>query len=306
MRAPQNLNALRAFEAVARHLSYVNAAEELNVSPAAVGQLIRGLEDILGIELFHRATSGPSRLVLTDHARNALPDLQNGFHLLAVAVERLRASRTRTPLTVTLPPAFADKWFLHRMAGFQERHPHIDLRIEMNGRLVNFHTDPVDAGIRYGSGKWEGVSSTFLLQDEFFPVCSPVLRDGPVPLRTPADLQHHRLIHDVSMQQHSEFPTWNAWLRAAGHGDLVQAPLALQINDSAATIQAAIAGQGVALGRTTLVERDLHAGRLVSPFGPVLSCGLAYYIVHKPDAAAEPAVVAFKEWLLEESAAPAG
>ena len=303
MRAPNHLNALRAFEAVSRHLSYVSAAEELNVTPAAVGQLIRGLEEILDIELFHRAPSGPSRLVLTDAARTAIPDLQAGFDLLSVAMERLRASRSRTPLTFTLPPAFADKWFLPRVARFQERHPYFDLRIDMSLRLVNFQSDRMDAGIRYGTGQWEGLAATYLLRDEFFPVCSPALLDGPGALRTPADLGGHRLIHDVSMQQSAVFPTWRSWLRIAGVPDLDNAQPALQINDSAAAMQAAIAGHGVALGRSTLVERDLVERRLVAPFDVVQPCEHAYYVIHRPDRAGDAGVVTLKDWLLEEAGA---
>jgi LysR family glycine cleavage system transcriptional activator len=301
MRAPNHLNALRAFEAVSRHLSYVAAADELNVTPAAVGQLIRGLEEILGVELFHRSPSGPSRLVLTDAARAAIPDLQAGFDLLSVAMERLRASKSRTPLTFTLPPAFADKWFLPRVARFQARHPYFDLRVDLSLRLLNFHSDRVDAGIRYGSGQWEGLAATFLLRDQFFPVCSPALRDGPQPLKVPQDLHAHRLIHDVSMQQSPVFPTWQSWLRVAGAPDLANAQPALQINDSAAALQAAIAGHGVALGRSTLVERDLAEGRLVAPFEAVQSCEHAYYVIHRPERGADAGVVAIKEWLLEEA-----
>jgi LysR family transcriptional regulator, glycine cleavage system transcriptional activator len=300
MRAPNHLNALRAFEAAARHLSYVAAADELNVTPAAVGQLVRGLEEVLGMELFHRSQAGPARLVLTDHARAAIPDLQAGFDRLALAFERLKAGEARIAVSVTVPPAFADKWLLPRVERFVAQHPVYELRIDTSGRLVDLVAERIDLGIRYGGGRWPGLEATFLLRDAFFPVCSPALLEGAHPLRGPADLQHHSLIHDRSMAFESSFPTWRSWMHRAGFGN-IDCERGLQINDSAAVIQAAIAGTGVALGRTTLVARDLAEGRLVRPFGNDLEYDFAYYIVHRPHVAKEPAVVAFKAWLLAEA-----
>jgi LysR family transcriptional regulator, glycine cleavage system transcriptional activator len=301
MRAPHNLNALRAFEAVSRHLSYAAAAEELNVTPAAVGHLIRGLEDTLDVELFHRTTSGATRLFLTDAARSVLPALQSGFDLLSEAVEQLKASKSRTAFTVTVPAAFADKWLLRRVDRFQRRHAYYDLRIDTSNRLVDFTSDRVDVGIRYGAGTWAGLTSTFLLRDEFFPVCSPALLRGKQRLKTPADLQHHLLIHDVSMQSSGVFPTWRSWLQKAGCRDTVDVTRGIQINDSAAAYQTAISGNGVALGRTTLVEHDLEEGNLVKPFDVVQSCELAYYLVHKKGSESAAPIVAFKEWLIDEA-----
>ncbi|WP_250536785.1 transcriptional regulator GcvA [Caballeronia sp. AZ10_KS36] len=301
MRAPTNLNALRAFEAVARHLSYAAAASELNVTPAAVGQLVRGLEDYLDVELFHRSTSGASRLTLTDAAHNALADLQGGFDLLSSAVERLKASKSRIRFTVTVPPAFADKWLLWRVEGFQRKHPYYDLRIDTSGHLVDFAAERIDVGIRYGGGTWPNLVSTFLLRDEFFPVCSPKLLKGRRALKTPLDLKHHQLIHDTSMRGSVVFPTWRSWLLHAGIRDAVETDRGLQLNDSAMAIQTAISGNGVALGRTTLVERDLAEGRLARPFDIVQGCELAYYLVHRKESAQSAPVIAFKEWLLEET-----
>jgi LysR family glycine cleavage system transcriptional activator len=294
---------LRAFEAVARHLSYVAAADELHVTPAAIGQLIRGLEETLDVELFHRAPSGPSRLILTDAARSALPELQAGFDLLSTAVERLKASRSRISFTVTVRRAFADRWFLPRVERFQNRHPYYDLRIDTNGRLADFTADRIDAGIRYGAGHWPDLEATFLLRDGFFPVCSPTLLTGSHPLNEPADLRFHPLIHDMSMRTVAAFPTWRSWLQKAGYRDIVDCDRGLQINDSAAAIQTAISGNGVALGRTSLVERDLAQGRLVRPFGDAQSCELAYFLVHRKETADAPPVVAFKEWLIAEAGA---
>src|SRR5262245_7912404 len=284
MRAPNYLNALRAFEAAARHLSYVAAARELNVTPAAVGQLVRALEEILGTELFHRSQAGPARLVLTEHARAAIPDLQAGFDRLAMAFERLKAREARVAVSVTVPPAFADKWLLPRVERFGAQHPAYDLLIDTSGRLVDLAAERIDVGIRYGGGRWPELEATFLARDAFFPVCSPALLEGAHALRSPADLQHHSLIHDRSMAFENTFPTWRSWLQRAGIGN-IDCERGLQINDSAAVIQAAIAGSGVALGRTTLVARDLAEGRLVRPFGDDLEYDFAYYIVHRPQVA---------------------
>jgi LysR family glycine cleavage system transcriptional activator len=300
MRAPHHLNALRAFEAAARHLSYVAAADELNVTPAAVGQLVRGLEETLGVELFHRSQAGPSRLVLTEAGQAALPDLQEGFDRLSTAVERMKVGGSRTVVTVTVPPAFADKWLLPRVERFRAHYPEYDLRIDTSGRLVDFTAERIDVGIRYGGGRWAGLQATFLLRDAFFPVCSPALLIGEHPLKSAADLKHHALIHDTSMSAHRAFPTWRVWLQSAGVTDF-DCDRGLQINDSAAVFQAAIAGNGVALGRTTLVARDLAERRLVRPFGEAMPCDLAYYVIHKEESSTKPAIVAFKEWLLGEA-----
>jgi LysR family glycine cleavage system transcriptional activator len=301
MRAPNNLNALRAFEASARHQSYVLAADELNVTPAAVGQLVRGLEETLGVTLFHRAASGPARLLMTEEARAVIPDLQNGFDLLAQAVARLKASVARASITVTVPPAFADKWLLGRVERFQTRHPQYDLVLDTNGRIVDFNTDRVDVGIRYGGGRWPGLTAVRLLSDDFFPVCSPALLAGAHPLTSAAALKHHALIHDASMRFEKSFPTWRSWLARAGVKG-VNTEKGLQINDSAAVMQAAIAGGGVALGRTSLVRDDLAAGRLVRPFGESQPFEFAYYVVSRAGVAQSPAVAAFQHWLLDEAA----
>jgi LysR family glycine cleavage system transcriptional activator len=266
MRAPNHLNALRAFESSARHLSYVRAAEELNVTPAAIGQLVRTLEETLGVALFHRSQAGPARLELTDAAREALGDRQEGFDRLSTAVAKLKARRSHVTISVTVPPAFAEKWLLRRIDRFQARYPTYDLRLDTNGRMVDFTTERVDMGIRYGAGRWPGLIATRLLSDDFFPVCSPSIISSERPLASAADLRHHALIHDMSMRDNPVFPTWRTWLRQAGCVD-VNAERGLQVNDSAAAFNAAIAGSGVALGRSVLVVDDLAGGRLVRPFG---------------------------------------
>lgn len=299
MRTIDHLNALRAFEAAARHQSFVGAAAELFVTPAAVGQLVRSLEGALNISLFHRAVAGTARLALTDEGRAALPDVEAGLAHMAAALRTLRG-RDAT-VKVSLPPAFADKWLLPRLHRFHDAHPEIELRLETSGHLVDFKAEGIDIGIRYGGGSWRGMKAEYLMSDEFFPVCSPALMKGRSALRTPADLSRHSLIHDVSMPNEGQFPTWATWLRSVGV-DTVDARRGTRINDSAAVLQAAIAGAGVALGRTHLVAADLKAGRLVRPFSEAQATELAYYAVVRASQGATPAVTTFVAWLHEESA----
>ena len=303
MRAPHHLNALRAVEAVARHLSYGGAAEELNVTPAAIGSLVRGLEETLGIELFHRSAGGSTRLELTDAARGALPDLQAGFDHLASAFARLKAGADTTPVTITVPPSFADKWLLPRVERFQARHPGIELRVDTNVRLADFSADRLDLGIRYGRGPWPGLAATRLFSDTFFPVCAPALASGRALPTSASQLRDHALIHDVSMPAEPAFPTWRMWLAASGVQG-IDADRGLRVNDSAAVLQACIAGSGIALGRSHLVASDLAAGRLVRPFGADLDCALSYHVVHRDDGPPmSPGAAALEAWLIEEAAA---
>jgi LysR family glycine cleavage system transcriptional activator len=304
MKAPDHLNALRAFEASARHLSFALAAEELSVTPAAVGQLVRRLEETLGVELFHRSRSGPARLVLTEAAQSALPELQTGFAHLNGAVDRLRAGRKRSTLAVTVPTAFAEKWLLPRLDDFRSQHPEYELRIDIGIALVDFTTQPIDVGIRYGYGTWAGLASTVFTFDEFFPVCGPSLLEGKHPLLSPDDLRHHRLIHDSSMPPTTGFPTWQQWYSKTGL-PVGESERGIHINNSAAVFRMAIAGEGVALGRSTLIEQELADGRLVRPFGPSLECSLAYYVVCRPGEVSDPAIASFREWLIFQASQPA-
>jgi LysR family glycine cleavage system transcriptional activator len=304
MRAPDHLNALRAVEAAARHQSFALAAQELNVTPAAVGQLVRRLEESLGVELFHRAQSGPARLVVTEAAKAAIPDLRAGFASLSAAMDRLRSARKRQTLSVTVPGAFADKWLLHRLDAFNRQHPNCELLIDTSTALVDFANQPVDVGIRYGAGMWSGLVAFPFARDAFFPVCSPELLEGPHALRTPADLRHHPLIHDTSMASTAAFRTWRDWQLAAGL-DGSESERGLRINDSAAAYRMAMAGHGVALGRTTLVEQDLKDRRLIRPFGPVLECVLAYHVVCRPQDVQDQTITAFRDWLIGEATSEA-
>ena len=303
MRSIAHLNALRAFEASARHQSFSLAAQELNVTPAAVGQLVRTLEDWLGSPLFVRSTSGRARLVTTEVAEQALPDIRAGLERLAVGLERLRSGSAGGVLTVTVSPAFAAKWLLPRIERFQAAWPETDLRLDTSLKPVDFVAQRIDVGVRYGRGLWPGLAAEKLMDEEVYPVCAPALL-ATATLQTPGDLCGQVLIHDQSVDTSTGFASWQAWLRHAGVQG-VPTDRGLRINNSAAVLQAAVDGQGVALARSVMAHDDLAAGRLVRLFPQVrLDSALAYYVVYRPECIAQPKVAAFRDWLLREALGP--
>ncbi len=304
MRSIAHLNALRAFEASARHQSFSLAAQELNVTPAAVGQLVRTLEDWLGSPLFVRSTSGRARLVTTEVAEQALPDIRAGLERLAVGLERLRSGSAGGVLTVTVSPAFAAKWLLPRIERFQAAWPETDLRLDTSLKPVDFVAQRIDVGVRYGRGQWPGLAAEKLMDEEVYPVCAPALL-ATATLQAPGDLRGQVLIHDQSVDTSTGFASWQAWLRHAGVQG-VPTDRGLRINNSAAVLQAAVDGQGVALARSVMAHDDLAAGRLVRLFPQVrLDSALAYYVVYRPECIAQPKVAAFRDWLLREAHGPA-
>ena len=304
MRSIAHLNALRAFEASARHQSFSLAAQELNVTPAAVGQLVRTLEDWLGSPLFVRSTSGRARLVTTEVAEQALPDIRAGLERLAVGLERLRSGSAGGVLTVTVSPAFAAKWLLPRIERFQAAWPETDLRLDTSLKPVDFVAQRIDVGVRYGRGQWPGLAAEKLMDEEVYPVYAPALL-ATATLQAPGDLRGQVLIHDQSVDTSTGFASWQAWLRHAGVQG-VPTDRGLRINNSAAVLQAAIDGQGVALARSVMAHDDLAAGRLVRLFPQVrLESALAYYVVYRPECIAQPKVAAFRDWLLREAHGPA-
>ncbi|MFR0687821.1 transcriptional regulator GcvA [Enterobacterales bacterium AE_CKDN230030158-1A_HGKHYDSX7] len=303
MTTPAYLNALRAFEAAARHQSFSSAAAELNVTPAAVGQQVRHLESWLGVALFNRAASGSARLQLTEVARAALPDIREGFERLTLGLSRLRDAGVNAGLTIAVSPAFASKWLLPRIESFQQDYPELDVLLDTNARSVDFQVERIDVGVRYGRGQWPGLTAVKLMEETIFPVCAPdfpLLKGGKLSTRA---LERATLIHDLSMAHDADFPTWRRWLDAAGYTQ-VQGSHGLRINNSAAVLQAAMDGQGLALARSVMVRDDLASGRLVRPFADKgLECPLtqAYYVVYRPECAELPKVRAFRDWLLAEA-----
>lgn len=301
MNSPVYLNALKAFEASARHRSFSAAAKELNVSPAAIGQLVRTLEAYLGFALFYRQASGKHRLIPTALADAALPDIQAGFSRLSLGLEKLKQAGSSGILTVTVSPAFAAKWLLPRLYRFQSQWPDLDVRLDTSLKPVDFLAQNIDIGVRYGAGHWTGLAAIKLMDEQIYPVCSPrLLQQRPAKLRL-QDINHETLIHDLSMETHQGFPTWQQWLNKAG---LTQARVrpGMQINNSAAVLQAAMEGHGIALARSIMAHDDIQSGRLVQLFPEInFKSPLAYYVVYRHEAASLAHLRAFKDWLIAEA-----
>lgn len=303
MKSPVHLNALRAFEASARHQSFSAAARELNVTPAAVGQLVRTLEDWLGAPLFVRAGSGRARLVPTETAERALLDIRAGFDRLMLGMERLKDGSANGVLTVTISPAFAAKWLLPRIDRFQAAWPDTDVRLDTNNKSVDFSIQQVDIGVRYGAGRWPGLTADKLMDEEIYPVCSPQFLHQHRQILKPADLAGETLIHDLTMDGHAGFPTWETWMEGVGV-TCADRQRGMRINNSAAVLQAAIEGHGVALARSVMARDDLASGRLLRLFPEISAApALAYYVVYRPECANLPRLVAFREWLTSEASA---
>lgn len=302
MKSPIFLNALRAFEASARHQSFSGAAAELNVTPAAVGQLVRSLEDWLGTPLFHRASSGNARLTPTETAERALPDIRAGFDRLTLGLSRLREGSTSGVLTVTVSPAFAAKWLLPRIENFSAVCPGTDVRLDTSLKLADFIESGIDIGVRYGRGVWPGLVAERLMEEKIYPVCSPGWLKQHGPMRSAHDLAGKSLIHDLSVDTHIGFASWNAWLQSVGAAE-VDASRGMQVNSSAAVLQAAIDGHGIALARSVMAHDDVASGRLVRLFPKLDQASeLAYYIVYRADCASSPKLQAFRDWLINEAA----
>ena len=291
MNALPPLNALRAFEAAARHLSIKDAAAELGVTPGAVSQQVRNLEDLLGLALFDRRHGG---LVLTAEGQRYFPVLRTAFRDIAEATAELRPARGRQVLTISCPRAFAAHWLVPRLGRFQARMPAADVHVGTTSRLVDFTRERIDCAIRHGLGVYDGLAADRLLDDNLVPVCDPNLATGDRPLRRVGDLAGHRLLHDESRDD------WRLWLAAAG-ADEVDWRRGPTFSDSTLAIAAAIAGQGVALVHDDLVTQEIAAGRLIKPFTVELRGALAYYLVYPPAHGRRPELTAFRDWILEEA-----
>src|SRR5881227_3133276 len=286
-----SLNGLRAFEAAARHLSFTQAASELNVTQTAISHQIRRLEEELGIRLFVRQNRA---LALTAQARDYLPGVRAAFNDLRLATDRVLRKDNDHVLTVSTLASLAAKWLLPRLSAFQEAHPDIDVHITTSASLVDFKSGDVDAAIRYGRGNWPGLRADWLMADQLFPVCSPALLTGKKPLRRPEDLADHVLLHTSSGNDDD----WRLWLTAAGlPTDLSKQP-GLTFDMVFMTVQAAIDGIGVAMGRTSYVRDDIEKGRLVVPFEITLPVDAGFYLVSPDGRADSPKLSAFRNWLV--------
>lgn len=292
------LNALRAFEAAARHLNFSRAADELAVTPGAVSQQIQNLEDYVGAALFKHTPKG---LLLTDAAQTALPALREAFDRLAEAASMLTAAVDGRRLTVSVAPSFAAKWLVPRLGKFEEAHPHVDVWVSAGMELVDFASGEIDIAIRYGAGRYPGLEVARLMQETVIPVAAPELLAAN-PLNDIDELAGHILLHDGSPDADDSCPDWTMWLAARGIRG-VDGARGPRFNQSSLVIEAAVNGRGVALAKRALAQADLDAGRLVAPFQIATAVDFAYYVVHPKAKGRLPQVKAFVSWLTAEAQA---
>lgn len=292
------LNALRAFEAAARHLNFSRAADELAVTPGAVSQQIQNLEDYVGAALFKRTPKG---LLLTDAAQTALPALREAFDRLAEAASLLTAAVDGRRLTITAAPSFAAKWLVPRLGAFERAHPQVDVWLSAGMELVDLTAGEVDLAIRYGAGRYPGLEVRRLMSETVIPVISPDLL-AQQPLETPEDLANHVLLHDGSPDPDDSCPDWSMWLTARGLRG-IDGQRGPRFNQSSLVIEAAVNGRGVALAKQALAMADLEAGRLVAPLQIATAVDFAYYLVHPKAKGRLPQVKAFIGWIEAEAQA---
>lgn len=280
------LNALRAFEAVAAHLSFTDAARSLHVTTAAISSHIKSLEEFLETPLFVRH----SRSVrLTPQGARLLPGVQRGLGELTRAVDQLRQDRTSGLLNISLLGSFLQKWLLPRLSDFYQKYPDVDLRFNASRELIDFMQTDFHAAVRYGAGQWENLRAEKMLDDWVFPVTSPALFASLGPIDTLADLNKYQLLHSAS-------EPWVDWLRRVG-GDTTRVERGPVLDDSASVLAAAEQGHGIALARWSLVAGDLAAGRLVRPSEQSVRQHNSYYFVAPAHHFELPKVIRFRDWL---------
>ena len=292
---------LKVLEAACRHLNFTLAAAELKLTPAAVSYQIKEFEAQLGIELFIRANRS---LKLTAAGKIMYDAVVAALGTLADGASRARKTEARAQLRVTASSSIAAKWLIPRLDRFSRLEPKADVLVDISSRLRDLERDEADVAIRFGRGDYPRVRSDRLFEHSIFPVCSPNLLRSVPPLRSPADILNHTLIHVTWSGQGVTWPDWTMWMQVAGVERLELKP-GLHFEDSLFAIQAAIDGTGIALGDMSLVADDLSAGRLVRPFdlainGPPM---FAYFLVSPLEPAADSLVPSFREWVLREAEA---
>lgn len=293
------LNQLRAFEAAARHGGFVAAGAELGVTPGAVSQQVKALEDQLGLALFLRRPNG---LLLTEAGRNLAPGLAEGLDRMAAATAQIEGPAVAGRLVVSALPAFAAFWLGPRLARLARRLPGLDLIVRSESRLIDFGRDEVDLAVRYSTGLFPGLEARKLADEVVFPACSPELLADRPPLARLADLGGLPLLHHHDAAPRQPWLDWSHWLRGAGIPEhhLARGP---RFSDSATAISVAAAGQGVVLARSQLIGDLVAKGRLIRPLPDTMPAGWAYHLVAPASHWQRPAVGAFADWLLAEAEA---
>jgi DNA-binding transcriptional LysR family regulator len=296
------LDFIQGFEAAARHASFTKAADELHLTQSAVSRQIKALEESLGVTLFHRQHRA---LALTEDGERLYRTATEVLGRLQSMAEQMRADRSARQLSITTTTGFAALWLIPRLRRYTSTHPHIDVRISATDAAVNLDRGLVDIAIRYCALENAPKGAIPLFGESILPVCSRTLLEGSAPLRDPADLKHHSLLHlDYPGMQQSWFD-WGTWLTALGIGDLKPAS-SLHFSQYDQMIHAAIAGQGVALGRLPLLNEHIHSGALVAPFEKTVTGTRGYCILTSTTAGGRADVKDFCDWLLQEAnSAPA-
>lgn len=301
MRTLPGTRALRTLVSAARHLNFTRAADELGLTPAAVSYQIKEIEDQLGVRLFVRSSRSihltPEGEILFEAAADSL-DIVNRA---AARVRRMSRSTT-TQLKVTVDPHFATKWLMRRVDSFRQLQPGIELRFEVSYQVREFDLDDIDVAIRYGSGKYPGLTSNRLFDNVVVPVCSPRLLKSGRPLAEPRDLMQHTLAHIEWSRQGVTWPNWQMWMAAAGIHDFDDSRTVV-FGTSSDAVEAALAGEAVALADFAMIANDLSEGRLVRPFELSIKAPaeFAYFLVYPNTSAADPRITAFRDWLVGEA-----
>ncbi|WP_087023515.1 transcriptional regulator GcvA [Thaumasiovibrio subtropicus] len=285
------LNSLKAFEAAARNLSFTKAADELFVTQAAVSHQIKALEEFLGLKLFRRRNRS---LLLTEEGQSYFLDIKDIFTSLSDATDKVLERGSKGALTISLPPSFAIQWLVPRLSDFHQLHPEVDVRIKAVDMDDGSLTDDVDVAIYYGRGNWSGLRCDKLYQEYLLPVCSPMLLTGNKPLRNLVDIKAHTLLHDTSRKE------WKHFFREFGleGTNFNQGPI---FSHSTMVLQAAVHGQGIALGNNVLAQPELEAGRLVCPFEEKLVSNNAFYFVCHEKQAESGRIAIFRNWILAKA-----
>ncbi len=293
----RNLQALATFIRVAEHLSFTEASKELNLSQGAVSVQIRQLEEELGFKLFERKIR---QIQLTWNGERLLKTVQPAFRQILTQIEVIRSAEGSGRLSVSTLPSFATKWLIPRIADFHNKHSRLSIRIHTSNSIVDFLDDQIDCSIRFGLGVYPGLNVTPLMEEVYFPVCSPDLIKQDLPLKDPELIKNYPILHDIKTFKGSNI-NWLHWATQMGveHLDFNRG---LQFNQADFAVQAAIAGQGIVLGRQSLVEGDLQAGLLVPVFEKVIQSNFSYFFVHPVEYSDKPDIALFKQWLIDQIA----
>jgi len=286
-----SLSALQAFEAVARHLSFKDAAFELNLTPGAISQKIKKLEDQLTIVLFDRSHT---QIKLTNDGRDYLSAIRLPLLEISEATRALKKKDGKSTINVSVTPLFAIKLFIPALSGFNRLHPDVTINTRTSVKLVDFEVEDVDVAIRHGLGHYPGLISQKLFTEKLIPVCSPSLLTRSQPLKTVTDLRHHTLLH------HDHVQDWLLWFASLGIQQ-IDAKRGPRFSDDGLVIQAAIEGQGIALGRSALVQGDIDKGLLVAPLDTPMPSHFAYYLVYPSERHNDPVLQIFINWILHQS-----